>query len=184
MGSIETYFTTIALVFVFISIARGYAKELSTTVIILVSIFLLDVIDSRLNPLLLSLVEIVFPDFDTAASASNLLLCSVYSVLFIGAIFANYSGNTLSLGGKQAGPPVGTYISIAVGLMNGYFFAGTLWFYQALYEYPFRFFGQGIQQPLSATAQVMVELLPQKLATNTGYLMIPIALILLLRARG
>ena len=184
MGSIEAYFTTIAIIFVFIGIARGYAKELSTTVILLVAIFLLDVIDGRLNPLLLSLVATVFPDFSTAANASNLLLCSVYSILFISAVFANYSGNTLNIGGKQAGPPVGTYISATVGLMNGYFFAGTLWFYQELYAYPFKFFGQGIEQPLSATAQVMVELLPQKLATNAGYLMIPIALILLLRARG
>jgi len=30
----------------------------------------------------------------------------------------------------------------------------------------------------------MVKLLPQKLADNSAYLMIPIALILLLRARG
>jgi len=184
MGPIETYFSTIALIFVFIGVARGYAKELSTTVIILVAIFLLDVIDGRLNPLLLSLAQTVFPDFNTAAGASNLLLCSVYSILFIVAVFANYSGNALNLGGKEAGPPVGTYISLAVGLLNGYLIAGTLWFYQDLYAYPFKFFGRGIEQPLSATAQVMVELLPEKLATNTGYLMIPIALILLLRARG
>ncbi|MBX3051179.1 MAG: hypothetical protein KF753_06895 [Caldilineaceae bacterium] len=184
MGPIETYFTTIAVLFIFIGIARGYAKELSTTVVILVAIFLLDVIDTRLNPLLLTLVKTIFPDFGTAATASNLLLCSVYSILFIGAVFANYSGNTLNLGGKQADPPVGTYISAAVGLLNGYLVAGTLWFYQDLYAYPFKFFGGGIAQPLSATAQVMVELLPQKLATNAGYLMIPIALIILLRAKG
>jgi|GEM_PF-664509 len=184
MGLIETYFATIAVIFVFIGIARGYAKELSTTVIILVAIFLLDVIDSRLNPLLLSVVHTVFPNFDTASPAADLLLCSLYSLLFISAVFANYSGNSLNLGGKQAGPPVGTYISGLVGLMNGYFFAGSLWFYQDLYHYPLKFFGQGIQQPLSPTALAIVELLPQKLTANAGYLMIPIALILLLRAKG
>jgi len=184
MGPIETYFATIAIVFVFIGIARGYAKEISTTVIILVTIFLLDVIDSRLNPLLISGVRRIFPGFSQTSSASDLLLCSVYSILFIGAVFANYSGNSLNLGGRQARPPAGTYISALVGLMNGYLFAGTLWFYQELYNYPFKFFGRGIEQPLSPTAQAMVELLPQKLASNAGYLMIPIALILLLRARG
>jgi hypothetical protein len=184
MGPIETYFVTIAVMFVFIGVARGYAKELSTTVIILVTIFLFDVIDGTLNPLLLAGVSTVFPDFDTASAASALLLCTVYSLLFIGAVFANYSGNSLNLGGKQAAPPVGTYISISVGLMNGYFVAGTLWHYQNLYNYPFKFFGQSFQLPLSTTAQAMVELLPQKLAPNAGYLMIPIAVILLLRARG
>ncbi|HRJ40373.1 MAG: hypothetical protein KJZ86_24535 [Caldilineaceae bacterium] len=184
MGPIETYFATIAIIFVFISVARGYAKELSTTIIILVAIFLLDVIDGRLNPLLLALVSTIFPDFDRASAAADTLLCVVYSVAFIGSVFANYSGNSLNLGGSQAAPPVGTYISILVGLMNGYLVAGTLWFYQALYDYPLKFFGRGIEQPLSSTAQAMVELLPQKLALNAGYLMIPIAVILLLRARG
>lgn len=182
MGPIETYFATIAVVFVFIGIARGYAKELSTTTIILVAIFLLDLVDSRLNPLLLAGIDTVFPG--AGASSGDLLLCSIYSVLFIGAVFANYSGNALQLGGRQAPPPVGTYISALVGLMNGYLFAGTLWFYQSIYNYPFQFFGRGIEQPLSPTAQAMVELLPQKLASNPGFLMIPIALIILLRARG
>lgn len=184
MGPIETHFATIAVIFIFIGIARGYARELGSTIIILVAIFLLDVVDGRLNPLLLALVSTVFPDFDPASAAADTLLCSVYSVLFISSVFANYSGRTLNLGGTQAPPPVGTYISILVGLLNGYLVAGTLWFYQDVYNYPLRFFGQGIQQPLSSTAQVMVELLPQRLALNAGYVMIPIAIILLLRARG
>lgn len=184
MGPIETYFATIALIFVFIGIARGYAKELSTTVIILVAIFLMDVVDGRLNPLLLRVVGTVFPNFDPASTTANTLLCALYVGAFVAAVFANYSGKSLNLGGTQAKPPVGTYISILVGLMNGYLVAGTLWYYQALYDYPLKFFGRGFEQPFSATAQVMVELLPQKLALNSGYVMIPIALILLLRARG
>ncbi len=183
MGSIEIYFATIAIIFVFIGVARGYAQELSTTVIVLVAIFLLDLVDGRLNPLILSVVEIVFPTFDRTSAAADTLLCAIYSSAFIFSVFANYSGKGLTLGGAQAPPPAGTYISLLVGIMNGYLIAGTIWFYQELYEYPFKFFG-GFEQPLSATAQVMVELLPQKLADNSAYLMIPIALILLLRARG
>ena len=184
MGPIETYFATIAIIFVFIGIARGYAKELGSTIIILVAIFLLDVIDGRLNPLLLSLVSTIFPEFDPASVGADRLLCVVYLVLFISSVFANYSGRSLNLGGSQTPPPVGTYISALVGGLNGYLVAGTLWYYQHIYNYPLRFFGQGIEQPLSSTAQTMVELLPQKLAINTGYVMIPIAIILLLRARG
>ncbi len=184
MGPIETYFATIAVIFVLIGMARGYAKELSTTVIILVAIFLMDVVDGLLNPRLLSLVATIFPTFEPTSTAADTLLCALYVGAFISAVFANYSGRSLNLGGTQAAPPVGTYISILVGLLNGYLVAGTIWYYQSIYNYPLKFFGRGFEQPLSATAQAMVELLPQKLALNAGYLMIPIAIILLLRARG
>jgi len=184
MGPIETYFTTIAIIFVFIGIARGYAKELGTTVVILVAIFLLDLLDGRVSPLVLSAVGAIFPDFVPTSAAADTLLCALYCGAFISAVFANYSGRTLNMGGTQAPPPVGTYISLLVGLMNGYLVAGTLWYYQAIYDYPLKFFGRGFEQPLSTTAQTMVGLVPQELAANSAYLMIPIALILLLRARG
>lgn len=184
MGPIETYFTTIAIIFVFIGIARGYAKELSTTVVVLVAIFLLDLLDGRVTPLVLAVVGTIFPNFEPASATADILLCVLYCGAFISAVFANYSGRALNLGGTQAPPPVGTYLGLLVGLMNGYLVAGTLWYYQALYDYPLKFFGRGFEQPLSATAQTMVALVPQELAANSAYLMIPIALILLLRARG
>lgn len=184
MGPIETYFATIAVIFVFIGIARGYAKELGSTVIILVTIFLLAFVQNRLSNFLLGGVAEVFPGFDPESPRADLFLATVYTVLFVSATFASYSGRTLTIGGKPMPPPGGTYLSALVGLVNGYLVAGTLWFYQDLYNYPFKFFGRGIEQPLSETAQVMVELLPQRLAPSPLYLMIPIAFLLLMRARG
>ncbi|MCA9797889.1 MAG: hypothetical protein KC910_39050, partial [Candidatus Eremiobacteraeota bacterium] len=80
-------------------------------------------------------------------------------------------------------PPQGPLISLAVGLLNGYLVAGTLWYYQQLFGYPLQSLGL-IQLPLTARGQAWVELLPQNLFESPVYWMIPVAVLLIWRVRG
>lgn len=184
MGPIETYFTTIALIVTLIGLARGYARELGSTVIILVTIFLLMFVQDRLSTILVQAGTRLALVVENEPTTRDVLLSTSYTLFFIAAVFAGYSGRTFSFGGRPIPPPQGTLLSLLVGLVNGYLVAGTLWYYQALYNYPLELFGRGIEPPFSNVALAMVDLLPQNLVPSASYWMLPIAILLLLRVRG
>ncbi|MEZ4834817.1 MAG: hypothetical protein R2873_22990 [Caldilineaceae bacterium] len=60
MGPLEVYFITIAVIVALIGLARGYAQELGSTMIILVAIFLLLFVEERVNPLLINVRDVIF----------------------------------------------------------------------------------------------------------------------------
>jgi hypothetical protein len=180
MGSLEIYYGTIALIVTLVGIARGYSKELGSTMIILVSIFLLMFTEARLNPILLSIRSILWAN---GAVPETLFLSLVYQLLFVSAVFAGYSGRTITFGGKEVPSPQRDLLNLLIGGINGYLIAGTLWYYQHAYGYPFDTWGW-TTQPLTGTAQVLVSLIPQYLLPMASLWMIPIAVLLLLRVRG
>src|SRR5690606_9812774 len=98
-------------------------------------------------------------------------------------VFAGYSGKTITFRGNEVPPPQGTFLSMLVGALNGYLIAGTLWFYQHVYDYPFSTLGW-FNASLTDTAQDLIPLLPQNLLPSATLWMIPIAVLLLLRVRG
>jgi hypothetical protein len=177
------YFGTIAIIVTLIGLARGYAKELGSTMIILVAIFLLLFIEERLNPLLLT-ARGLFLD-DTNGLSEPLFLSLIYQIGFISAVFAGYAGKTIQFTGKPIAPPQGTMLDLLIGGLNGYLIAGTLWYYQLVYGYPFGALDWNAQlnavTPLGINA---VQLLPQVLLPNPALWMVPIAVLLLLRVRG
>ncbi|MCB0107038.1 MAG: hypothetical protein KDE53_14055 [Caldilineaceae bacterium] len=180
MGPVEVIFGVVAVFITLIGFARTYPKELGTTIIILAAIFVLSFVEERvLN--LSDTVQNTLLGGD--AEATNLLLSLVFEILFIVAVFASYAGITLDFAGRPAPPPQGPLISLAVGLLNGYLVAGTLWYYQQLFGYPLQSLGL-IQLPLTARGQAWVELLPQNLFESPVYWMIPVAVLLIWRVRG
>lgn len=180
MGSLEIYYGTIALIVTLIGVARGYSKELGSTMIILVSIFLLMFTEARLNPILLGIRNFLGGN---GALPETLFLSLVYQLFFVSAVFAGYSGRTITFGGTEIQPPQRTLLNLLIGGINGYLIAGTLWYYQHAYGYPFRAWGWGLQ-PITASEQIWIGLIPQYLLPMASLWMIPIAVLLLLRVRG
>ena len=182
MGPLEVYFSTIAIIVTLIGLARGYARELGSTMIILVAIFLLLFAEERLNPLLITARNLFFEE---DVLSEQLFLSLVYQISFIAAVFAGYAGKTIQLSGKPIPPPQGKALDLLIGGLNGYLIAGTLWYYQQVYGYPFDVLGWTnplyINTPLAST---LVRLLPQVLLPNATWWMVPIAVLLLLRVRG
>jgi uncharacterized membrane protein required for colicin V production len=164
-----------------IGLARGYVKELGSTLIILVAIFILTFFQSQLTALLTA-IGAAFGNNGYEAS-NDLLLSTVYSIIFIVIVFGAYSGRTLNFTGTPAPPPQGTLISLLVGLLNGYLIAGTLWYYQHHYNYPI---GQLVtfDNTLTDTAQTLVKYLPPALFDNPVYWIVPVAVLLIIRVRG
>lgn len=182
MGVIEIYFGTIALIIVLIALARGYQRELGSTMIIMVAIFLLMLLEERLNPILTRVGTRVFALEETPGN-QQLFLSGVYQLFFVAAVFAGYAGQTITFSGKPLPPPRGTIYTLAIGLINGYLIAGTLWYFQNAYDYPLSRFGL-LKPEFTPLAEALIRVLPQYLMPSASLWMIPIAVLLLLRVRG
>lgn len=183
MGPLEVFFTAIGITIALIGVARGYQKELGTTLIILVAIFVLTFFEERI----ISAFTTASGQLDIVIGSqnedTNLFLTLLFQLAFITVVFASYSGRTLDFPGKEAPPPQGTLLSLAVGALNGYLVAGTLWYYLDLFNYPVQSWGW-VQLPLTATGQTMLEFLPQRVFDSPAYWMLPVAVLLILRVRG
>jgi len=180
MGPVEVIYGIVALFIAIVAFARGYSKELGSTVIILATIFVLSFLEGRV----VNLFDRAGTSFfGSDAQATNLALSLLFQLLFILPVFAGYAGITLEFPGRPAAPPLGTLLTVAVGLLNGYLVAGTLWYYQDRFLYPVQALGL-IQLPLTARGQALVQFLPQNLFESPVYWMIPVAVLLILRVRG
>lgn len=179
MGPVELIFISIGLVVTLIGLARGYVKELGSTLIILVAIFILTFFETQITAVLTFIGGI----FGGDGANSDLLLSTFYTIIFIIIVFGAYSGRTLNFTGTPAPPPQGTLISLVIGLLNGYLIAGTLWYYQDAYNYPISQFVP-FEDTLTETAQTLINYLPPTLFDNPVYWIVPVAVLLIIRVRG
>ncbi len=184
MGPIEVIYSTIAIMIGLVGVARGYARELGNTLVIMAGIFLLTFQEALILNLFRRTGERVLNITGDQTDLLNFFLSMVFTLLFISIVFASYSGQVFpSFGGRPARPPHGLLISLLVGLLNGYLIAGTLWYYQDKFGYPLQRFGL-IKLPLTTTGQELVALLPQKIFDSPVYWMVPVAVLLIFLVRG
>ncbi len=182
MGALEIYFGTIALIIALVGVARGYSKELGSTMIIMVGIFLLSFVEQQFNPTVQRLVTQALRG-ELAEMDPPFLLGTLYSTVFVAMVFAGYAGQVIVFDGRPLPPPQGTILSLLIGGLNGYLVAGTLWYFQHVYGYPLSRFGLVVPD-LSPVAQALLRILPQAVVPSPTWWMIPIAVLLLMRVRG
>src|ERR1700712_299882 len=164
MGPLEVLYSTIAIMIGLVGVARGYARELGNTLVIMAAIFLLTFQETLILNLFSRTGQRLFNIAGDQTELLNFFLSTAFTLIFISIVFASYSGRVFAFaafGGRPAGPPHGIIISLLVGLLNGYLIAGTLWYYQDKFGYPLQRFGL-IKLPLTATGEAIVALLPQK----------------------
>ena len=180
MGPIEFFFVTIGFIVMLIGLARGYVRELGNTIIALSAIFLL----TFFQPEIINVMTRVATQSFGVQSPDSVagFLAAFFTIVFVAIIFASYAGQTLSFRGKPMPPPGGTLLSLAVGMLNGYLIAGTLWYYQDEFGYPMVSITR-IQLPISHQAQIMVQYLPPRLFENPVYWVIPVVVLLILYVR-
>ena len=176
MGPIEGVYLAIAAIFGFIGMVRGYSRELGNTIVIMYVIAAMGFLDDQV---LNSLFERIGGSiFGIDAMTLNQFLFVCYMLVFVTVVFVTYQGKTFDFGGQPAKGCLGIGLSLAVGLVNGYLVAGTLWYYADKFEYPFSLF----QMPLTAAGSTMVNYLPQNVfQENPVYWALPATLVLLLR---
>jgi hypothetical protein len=181
MGPIELLFIAIGLIVTLIGIARGYVRELGSTLLILSALFLLTFFQEEITQVLTffytDLLGINNPD------TLNGLLAFSFSGAFVAIVFASYAGKTLTFSGRPAAQPGRFLLDVSVGLLNGYLIAGTLWYIQDIFGYPLGGL-TGLTLPLTARAQAMIPLLPPNLVDNPVFWIVPVVILLILMVRG
>lgn len=149
MGPVELIFLTVFVIFGIIGVIRGYGRELGVTMMMFIVLFVLEFVDERYRTQFTRLLTVFTgPVETTQASARALIYCAIIIIV----AFISYEGETLSFPGKRGR----IFFDLGSGLLNGYLFAGSLWYYLQAANWP-------ILRPtgeLSKLYAVLVRFLP------------------------
>ena len=159
MGPFEYLWLTVFVIFILIAFVRGYHRELGTTTLIFVALFLITYFAVPKLPEIIN--KLYRETFHTSLSQRTIehIMASGLSVFFIAIIFASYAGDTFAFKGKPAKGFTGFLYNLLVGAMNGYLIAGTLWYLQDYFHYPVTDF-HILQLPLTTTGEHIANFLP------------------------
>jgi uncharacterized membrane protein YjgN (DUF898 family) len=159
MGPMEYLWLTIFVIFVLIAFVRGYNKELGTTTLLFVALFLITYFGVPKLPDIIS--NVYQKIFSTPLPERTLqhVMASGLSLAFIAIIFASYAGDTFAFKGTPAKGFRGFLFNLLVGMMNGYLIAGTLWYLQDYFHYPITDFGI-LKLPLTQPGETIAGYLP------------------------
>lgn len=127
MGPIEVLWGVVVVIFVMVSMARGYQKELGSTALILAALVALKLME---KPLTVAITTVF------RGNSQNLVLMLAFQLVFIMIVYAGYSGETLVFKGQPRRGSSAVFFNIVFGLLNGILVAGTLWYYMAINKYP------------------------------------------------
>ena len=169
MGPVEIVFLIIIALFGAVGYVRGYHRELGVTLLLLVSLFVLTIIDALIPGLRDRALALV------GGSNSMQLLASraiVYTLFLVLVVFITYSGETLVYPGGGRSPA----LSLGTGLLNGYLFAGSVWYYLAQASWPFL----DIHEPFTDFYHAAMRLLPPAIL-DWRYLIALVVIMLILR---
>jgi hypothetical protein len=169
MGPIEITFLVLLVVFGAIGLVRGYPRELGVTTMLLIALFVLVFMQTYASQYLQKFLEFV-------AGADPAKQKNVQAFMFCGFLiviaFISYQGETLTFPDK--GP--NSFISLGTGVLNGYLFAGSLWYYLACANWPLL----DVQPPYTKVYYALSTILPPAIF-KWQYLIALVVLMLILR---
>lgn len=129
MGPVEIVFLIVILIFGAIGVVRGYQRELGVTTMLLITLFMLEFLTTT------AFGERI-DGFLSGTGMSEQALATMWTFVAVGAIllvtFISYQG----LGLAYPGSGKNNFVSLIVGLINGYLIAGSIWYYLAQANYP------------------------------------------------
>jgi hypothetical protein len=129
MAAVEITFVVLWLLWGFIGIVRGYPKELGVTTMLLFALGAVEFLNERYATRADQLLGFFVGADPTTQLATRVFL----AVLFLSVIaFISYQGATLVFPG-QAGKAFLDWLS---GLLNGYLYVGSVWYYLNLAGFP------------------------------------------------
>ena len=188
MGPLEILWAAVFIFFLFIGLVRGYAKELGATAVMFAALFLITYFLQHYLPAAVAAALRILNIEHPNERLEQQIYSNFYSVLFIAILFSGYAGETFAFAGKVRRGTEGLLLNLAVGALNGYLVAGTLWYFQDLYNYPVADLksagGQPIflTLPLTPVATTLVKYLPPYVIPSIFWGAL-VVLMLLLRIR-
>lgn len=168
MGPVEVVFLVVIVIFGAIGVVRGYQRELGVTTMLLIALFVLTFLTTtsfgkRIDNSLLN------------AGMSPSDLQTMWALVAVGVIllvtFVSYQG----LGLIYPGPGRNNFVSLIIGLINGYLFAGSIWYYLAEAGYPFA----NVEPPFSAFYDFFVQILPPEIFPWQFFILLAVTMLLI-----
>jgi len=173
MSPIEYLWIVVVVLFGFVGVIRGYTKELGVTTMCVAGLLLVLQFGDRFIMLTRTNMGDSFPWVHTASFGAGFSI-GLYLII----VFISYQGITLNFKGSAPVGVLSPILGMVVGLLNGYFVAGTVWHYMHTYRYPF---GSMNVDALSDTAQAMLRFLPPHIfEQQPGFLLALLLLLLIL----
>jgi hypothetical protein len=169
MGPVEIVFLMIIAIFGAVGYVRGYHRELGVTLLLLVALFILTIIDALASGIRDQALALLGGSSGPQLLATRAI---VYSLFLLLIVFITYSGETLIFPGAGRNPA----FSLGAGLLNGYLFAGSIWFYMAQANWPFL----DIHEPFTDFYHAALRLLPPAIL-DWRYLIALVVIMLILR---
>lgn len=181
MVNILVVFYIFVVLFAFIGAMRGWARELLVTFSVILAFFLINVVET-----------IVLTRYGVGIATENSpqqfwLRAMIVSVL----VFFGYQSPKISkLEAKVKKDRISdSFLGFFLGAINGYLFAGTLWYYMHYAGYPFKFFANpslfiglaDIHPSAQAAVDFISKLPPAWLGTEPGiYIAVGLAFLFVL----
>ncbi|OQA39046.1 MAG: hypothetical protein BWY52_03171 [Chloroflexi bacterium ADurb.Bin325] len=169
MGYLEIAFIAVWIMFAVIGVIRGYPRELGVTAMLLIALFVTEFIEERYQAFAnRALAYFVGSDATAQLTARMLLYCGFLIVI----AYIAYEGDTLVFRGKRGK----LAFDLGNGILNGYLFVGSLWYYLNSANYPLL----GRSGDLSPLNQAIIRFLPPAVFT-WQYLIVLVILLILAR---
>ncbi|MDX1436374.1 MAG: CvpA family protein [Anaerolineales bacterium] len=159
MVSLATLFWLLVVIFAIIGAMRGWAKELLVTFSIVLSIFIIVVLN-RYVPF--------FQNFSASGSLSTVFWIEALIVVLM-AFFGYQTPNLPRLAGQRFARErlQDTLLGFFIGALNGYLLVGTLWFYLNELGYPFDLIRPPVPgDPFTESALELIQYLPPNWLTE------------------
>lgn len=173
MVPIELVWLVVMFIFGMIGVVRGYLKELGVTTVVVLVLFGMITVESRVVPLAARFVKWL----DPGQLAYWLTILYILVLIVVG--FISYHGQTLAFEGKMPAGKMTVALSFGAGLVNGYLIAGSIWHYLHRISYPYLSVDP---ENLSAFAYQLIKLMaPGFLAPYLLYLAIFLVLMRVIR---
>ena len=162
MTPVESLWIVLVVLFGTVGIVRGFLKELGVTLVLIVMLFGLTRLSDNMKRILDAVAGF------TKIQAISLLYenPNVWLIFYAGIILAvmyiAYQGYVIKYPGNDPKGIEGTLLALMIGLINGYLFAGSLWFYLDKYNDLLVRLGL-FTGDYSVFAQKMLKVLPPEL---------------------
>lgn len=168
MGPVEVVFLILIGLFGAIGVVRGWQRELGVTTMLLITLFVIEFV-------LTTSVGQRIESFLTGAGVSQEQLLVIESMAAVGLLllvtFISYQG----LGLAYPGSSKNSFLSLLIGLLNGYLFAGSLWYYLARANWPLA----NVVPDYSQFYDFFVQILPPAIFGWQFFILLAVAMLIL-----
>ncbi len=167
MGPVEVVFLVVIALFGAIGVVRGWQRELGVTTMLLLALFVITF-------LFTSPAGNRVDSFLAGTNISEEQVAALKSLFAVGVLlvvtFISYQGLGLVYPGSAKQP----FLSLMIGLINGYLLAGSIWYYLALANWPFT----NVVPPYSSFYNFFVKILPPEIFGWQFFILLAVAMLI------